>query len=187
MLKTLTIAVLCLLVVAVGFAGQTFAQGGGKKSAASGHGTLLVTDDNGDQTRRQFSFSAMLTGSGTEARGQAILHNPAFTGTTDDKRYYLQVDVTCMNVLSPNSAIIAGFSKRDNDPNLPEGLAFYVEDNGEPGAQGEIRDRITLVNFLQPGISPNLCGQFTLQDFIDNNSAPVVIGGGNIQVRVSTR
>ena len=175
--------VLCLLAAGVIFCGQATAQVGGKKVAASGHGTLLVLNDDGEQMRRQFSFEAMQTGSGTEAKGNAILHNPAFTGTTDDKRYYLQLDVTCMKYIAPNAAIIAGFTKRTNDPNLPVAGAFYVQDNGEPGSHGETRDLITLVNFLNPAVSPNLCGFFTLQDFLDNNSPPILIDGGNIQVR----
>lgn len=177
--KTLTLPVLCLMIAGVMLTDQAFAQGRGTKPSASGHGTLLVTDGFGI-FRRQFSFEAMNTGDGTAAKGNAILHNPAFTGI-DSKRYYLQLDVVCMKVEN-NHAIIAGFPKRTNDENLNLGAAFYVEDNGEPGKD---IDKITRVNFFDPNgpLDPYDCGSVEMLNFVLNNSAPEPIEAGNIQVK----
>jgi hypothetical protein len=111
-------------------------------TSASGHGTLLVTEPDGKQARRQFSFNAQ-QGDGGTATGNAILHNPEFTGQ-DDKKYMLQVDISCMNVFD-NTVVFGGTTRRTNDPNLVDAVYFSVQDNGEPGAGN---DKISQVYFF---------------------------------------
>ena len=178
MKRSLTMASVFLLIAGVLFTGQASAQSSGKASA-SGHGTTLVTGADGRQERRQFSFSAIGAADGT-AKGNAVLHNPEFTGT-NGKPYQLQIRVTCMRVFG-NIAIIAGVTKRTNDPNLPAGAAFVVQDNGEPGKNS---DSITQVNFfdLDPTAAPDFpCTQDVLTELL-GFSPLEPIESGNVQVK----
>ena len=107
------------------------------RSSANGHGTLLVPENatGHGSIRRQFSFSAVAT-TGGAAKGNAVLHNPAFTGA-NDQVYQLQIRVTCLKIVD-NYAIISGFTRRTNDPNLVDAVVFSVQDNGEPGQDNDL-------------------------------------------------
>jgi len=176
--KTLTMPVLCLAAAGFLFGGQAAAQGGAKK-AASGHGTFVVTSSDGEQARRQFSFSAMSTGDGT-AKGNAVLHNPEFAGT-NGRPYQLQISVTCMRVFG-NIAIIAGVTKRTNDPSFPAGAGFVVQDNGEPGKGSDMLTQVAFFD-LDPSAAPDFpCTESVLADLL-GVSPLSPIDSGNIQVR----
>src|ERR1051325_2535076 len=83
-------AILALAVAGfMSFAPKTAAQNPGE--AANGEGTLLVQNDSGDFVRRQFSFSARRYADGS-VKGNAVLHNPAFTNENGQK-YQLQIDI----------------------------------------------------------------------------------------------
>jgi hypothetical protein len=142
---------------------------------ANGHGTLLVQDENGRTVRRQFSFSARRSNDGT-VRGQAVLHNPAFTGTNGQK-YQLQIDISCMRVYG-NIAVFGGTTRRTNDENLVDAVYFSVQDNGEPGKDN---DRISRVFFFDE--DPNTTGDPQLCQFTGPNDFPLeTIEAGNINV-----
>src|SRR5262245_11086475 len=81
---------------------------------ASGHGTLFVTNSDGRQVRRQFSLSARKNADGS-VKGNAVLHNPAFTGE-NGQNFMMNVDISCMNVIG-NTVFFGGLTKRVNDPN----------------------------------------------------------------------
>ena len=143
---------------------------------ASGQGTLLDTNADGNSVRRQFSLSAHRNADGT-VKGNAVLHNPAFE-TDKNQRYQLQVDISCMKVIG-NVAFFGGTTRRTNDPNLVDAVYFSVQDNGEPGRG---RDAISRVFFFDDDPTttgdPQLCQGNNLGDF------PMeVIESGNIQVR----
>ena len=146
---------------------------------AAGHGTLLVTDENGDTVRRQFSFNAREMPDGT-VKGSAILINPAFTGENGQK-YQLQVDISCMQVIG-NIAFFGGTTRRTNDPNLVDAVYFSVQDNGEPGRN---QDLLSSVFFFDDDPmttgDPALCLGNQVGDF------PMEpIDSGNINVRSSS-
>ncbi|HVM17505.1 MAG TPA: hypothetical protein VM290_07995 [Gaiellaceae bacterium] len=146
-------------------------------ASANGHGTLLATDDNGREVKRQFSFTARRHADGT-VTGQAVLVNPAFSGAGTNAPYRLHVDITCMHVVG-NIAIFGGTTERTNDPGLMDAVFFSVQDNGEPGKG---RDRISRVFFWDddPATTgdPQACLLTGPTDF------PLEpIAGGNIQVR----
>src|SRR6476659_4405336 len=88
---------------------------------ASGHGTLLVTNQDGNEVRRQFSFSARQAADG-RVSGNAILHNPAFTAD-NGQNYMLHIDISCMNVIG-NTVFFGGTTQRTNDPNLVDAVYF---------------------------------------------------------------
>jgi len=145
-------------------------------ASASGEGTLFVQNDNGDVVRRQFSLSARMYPDGT-AKGQAILHNPAFSGANGQK-YYLQVDISCMKVIG-NTAFFGGTTKRTNDPNLVDAVYFSVQDNGEPG-RGV--DKISRAFFFDD--DPNTTGDPALCQLSSNTDLPLeTIDSGNINVK----
>lgn len=145
--------------------------------SASGHGTLLVLDEDGNTVRRQFSFSAKTASDGTVS-GSAVLHNPAFSGATGHK-YQAHIDISCMQVVG-NIAIFGGTVRKTNDPNLVDAVFFSVQDNGEPGKGN---DRISSAFFndddptQNPG-DPQDCLLLGPDDLPLN-----VIDGGNIQVK----
>jgi hypothetical protein len=139
---------------------------------AAGHGTLLVPNSDGNQVRRQFSFSAR-QGADGRVSGNAILHNPAFTGE-NGQNYMLHVDITCMKVYG-NTAVFGGTTRKTNDPNLIGTVFFSVQDNGEPGKGS---DRISLAYFGDGAEDPQGCLTVTPDTF------PLVpIDEGNIQVK----
>jgi hypothetical protein len=147
------------------------------KESANGQGTLLDVDENGNTIRRQFSFSARRNSDGT-VKGNAVLHNPAFTGENGKQKYQLQIDISCMKVIG-NTAFFGGTTRRTNDPNLVDAVYFSVQDNGEPGRG---KDAISRVFFFDEDPTtvgdPGLCQNNTVGDF------PMeVIDSGNIQVR----
>jgi len=143
---------------------------------ANGHGTLLVTNQDGNDVRRQFSFNARRGADGL-VTGNAILHNPAFT-VDNGQNYVLHVDITCMNVQG-GTVFFGGTTQRTNDPNLVDAVYFSVKDNGEPGAGS---DEISLATFFDDDPTtqgdPNLCMNNVVGDF-----ATTTIDAGNIQVR----
>jgi len=143
---------------------------------ASGHGTLFVTNSDGQQVRRQFSLSARKMADGS-VKGNAVLHNPAFTGE-NDKNFMMQVDISCMNVIG-NTVFFGGLTRRVNDPNLNDAVFFSVQDNGEPGAG---TDKISEAFFNDA--DPNTTGD--PMDCLNNSPGdfPMYpIESGNIQVR----
>jgi len=166
------IAAAVFIIAGIGISIAVAAAGAG----ASGHGTLLVTNQDGDQARRQFSFSAR-RGADSNVTGNAILHNPAFT-TENGQNYMLHVDISCMNVIG-NTVFFGGTTRRTNDPNLVDAVYFSVQDNGEPGAG---TDQISQATFFDDDPSttgdPMLCLNNRIGDF------PMTpIDAGNIQVR----
>ncbi len=144
--------------------------------AASGHGTLLRENADGDTVRRQFSFSARQLADGT-VTGQAVLHNPAFEGA-DGRAYQLKVDISCMHVVG-NIAVFGGTTSRTNDPNLVDAVFFTVQDNGEPGGGS---DRISGAFFWDD--DPTTTGDPQACLLTGPNDFPLeTIESGNIQVR----
>ena len=143
---------------------------------ASGHGTLLVTNQDGNQVRRQFSFSGRRAADG-RATGNAVLHNPAFT-TENGQNYMLHIDISCMNVIG-NTVFFGGTTQRTNDPNLVDAVYFSVQDNGEPGAGS---DQISQATFFDDDPSttgdPMLCLNNRVGDF-----PMTAIDAGNVQVK----
>jgi hypothetical protein len=140
------------------------------QQSAGGQGTL----DNG---ARKFSFSAKTYADGS-VKGQAELHNSAFTGANGNSPYNLHVDISCMKVVG-NVAIFGGTVKKTNDPSLVDAVYFSVQDNAEPG-KGV--DKISRVFFFDGDPTttgdPQLCQLVTPTDF------PLeTIESGNIQVR----
>lgn len=161
-----------LVVLGLYFAIDTLA---GNRESAQGHGTLIVQDENGRDVRRQFSFSARRNQDGTVS-GQAILHNPAFSGANGQK-YQLKLDISCMKVVG-NIAVFGGLTRRTNDPNLVDAAYFTVQDNGEPGKDN---DKISSVFFFDDDPTttgdPQACLNTGPNDFPLNT-----IAAGNIQV-----
>jgi len=143
---------------------------------ASGHGTLLVTNPDGNQVRRQFSLSGR-QGADGRVSGNAILHNPAFT-VDNGQNYMLHLDISCMNVQG-NVVFFGGTTRRTNDPNLVDAVYFSVQDNGEPGAGS---DMISPATFFDDNPAttgdPMLCMNNRVGDF-----PMTAIDAGNIQVR----
>ncbi len=146
-------------------------------NSANGHGTVFRTDDNGNTVRRQFSFSAQRRSDGV-VKGNAVLHNPAFSGANGNN-YQAKMDISCMRVVG-NIAYFGGTIKRTNDPNLVDTAFFSVQDNGEPGGGA---DKISPLVFFDddpnnnPG-DPQLCQTITQAE------VPLeTIESGNIQVR----
>lgn len=167
-----------MLLTALGLMlpGQTSAQN--DKDSANGHGTILAQNESGEFVRRQFSFNARRKPDGSVS-GNAILHNPAFTGA-NGHTYQASFEISCLKVVG-NTAIFGGVVKRTNDPNLVDAAYFSVEDNGDPGKD---RDRISLVYFndndpnTNPG-DPQFC-----QNFVPSDFEPLIyIESGNVQVR----
>lgn len=147
--------------------------------AANGHGTLLVQNAEGNFVRRQFSFSARRQADGT-VKGHAVLHNPAFE-VDKNQRYQLQIDIQCMKVIG-NIAFFGGTTRRTNDPNLVDAVFFSVQDNGEPGRDGDLISRTFFFDDDPSTMGdPQLCQGNQAGDF------PMEpIESGNIQVRGGT-
>ncbi|HEX8070375.1 MAG TPA: hypothetical protein VF546_10515 [Pyrinomonadaceae bacterium] len=175
--KVLGLPVALAVVAAVAFFATTSRSAAqGTQQSANGQGTLLVQNDDGDTVRRQFSLSARRYADGT-VKGNAVLHNPAFTGV-NGQRYQLQVDIRCMNVIG-NVAFFGGLTRRTNDPNLVDAVYFSVQDNGEPGRG---RDLISRAFFFDD--DPNTQGDPQLCLFNQVGDFPMEpIDAGNIQVK----
>jgi hypothetical protein len=163
-----------LLVAGLLVTVRSFAIGNGE--SANGHGTLLRQDENGKTVRRQFSFSAQRRADGS-VKGQATLHNPAFDGA-NGQNYQAKIDISCMRVYG-NRAVMSGFTRRTNDPNLLDVATFIVEDNGEPGRNN---DKISGVAFFDG--DPNTTGDPQACEVTPPDALPLeTIEAGNIQVR----
>ena len=148
----------------------------GTGDSASGHGTVTVVDENGNDARRQFSFSGSEQRNGT-VRGNAMLRNPQYTGT-NGQPYMLQIKVSCINVIG-NVAFFGGTVRRTNDPNLVDAVFFSVQDNGEPGAgQDMISDVYFFDDIPETMGDPALCQNIPLGYF-----AMYPIESGNVSVR----
>ena len=172
----LTAALIALAAVAASFAFASRSAAQTSKESANGHGTLIVQNDDGEDVRRQFSFSAQRRPDGT-VRGNAVLHNPAFT-VDNGQKYQLQIDVQCMKVVG-NIAIFGGTTRRTNDPNLVDAVFFSVQDNGEPG-KGV--DRISRAFFWDD--DPTTTGDPQACLLTGPTDFPLEpIAAGNIQVR----
>jgi hypothetical protein len=175
-MKKISFAAISLSLAVFGFvtAGSTSAQN--SRESASGQGTLMVQDEQGNSVRRKFSVSAHRQADGT-VKGNAVLHNPAFTNA-NGQQYQLQIDISCMKVIG-NVAFFGGLTRRTNDPNLVDAVYFSVQDNGEPGKD---RDKISSVFFFDDDPSttgdPQLCQGNVLGDF-----PMMTIDSGNIQLR----
>jgi hypothetical protein len=161
-------------VALIATAPNSHAQSG--KESASGQGTLLVLNENGDAVRRQFSFSARRYPDGS-VKGNAVLHNPSFT-VKNGQRYQLQINITCMKVYG-NIAVFGGTTQRTNDPSLVDAVFFSVQDNGEPGKDN---DKISRVFFWDD--DPNTTGDPQACENTGPLDFPLeTIESGNIQVR----
>ena len=174
MTKKLTFPLLSILfVLALALSGkvqQTSAVAPPAAPSASGHGTILVEDVNGNLVRRQFSFSARVQKDGT-VQGNAVIHNPEF-----DPRYSAQIKITCLQVVG-NRASFGGTVRKSSDPvfNDEFDAAFFtVYDNGEPGAD---KDTISLIFF------DNVVGPESCQFIGPNDFEQIPIEAGNVQVR----
>ena len=77
--------------------------------SATGHGTILLQDTEGNTVRRQFSFSARIMPDGT-VQGSGILHNPVF-----DPKYDAHFDITCLQVVG-NRASFGASIRKTSDP-----------------------------------------------------------------------
>jgi hypothetical protein len=149
------------------------------REGASGMGSLSVQTPDGRDSKRQFSFSAHRNSDGTVS-GNAVLHNPAFTGA-NDQRYQLQIDISCMKVYG-NIAFFGGLTQRTNDPNLVDAVYFSVQDNGEPGKDN---DMISSAFFFDD--DPNTTGDPQIcQNHVVGDFPMYPIESGNIQLRVGT-
>jgi len=135
------------------------------RETAGGSGTFIMPDG----TRRRFSFEAERRPNGT-ARGEAIIHNPAFD-------FRGRVEIKCLEVVG-NRARVAGILRDTNDPNLDNNPAvFEVFDNGN-GNSRRNEDTISLVFFSPPNSpspTPSYCQSF--EDF-----PQMEIDKGNIEV-----
>ncbi len=151
--------------LALGFAAAPAAVAGSPASS-SGHGTYTVTDDNGVQSKRQFSFSATQAKDG-RVTGNAQLKNPAYDFTA-------HIQITCLSITG-NKANFGGWVTKSNDPTLGPGhydrAFFTVVDNGEPGSA----DTISGVAF-DDTVNPDVCP-------LNEDFGQTVIEGGNVQVR----
>ena len=138
--------------------------------SASGHGTVLLPDTEGNIVRRQFSFHAKVMSDGS-VKGSAVIHNPSF-----DPKFDAHFDITCLQVVG-NRASFGGSVKKSNDPVFTDefdAAFFTVFDNGEPGADN---DTISSV-FFDNVVEPSAC-QFIGPD--DFPQSP--IEAGNVNVR----
>ena len=138
--------------------------------SSNGHGGITVTDANGKQAKRQFTFSATTAKDGTVS-GKAVLRNPAFDFTA-------QFDISCL-VVAGNRATFGGRVTKTNDPVFSsEGGGFdrgffTVVDNGEPGTN----DTISSV-FFDNTVGPEACKVTGPEDF-----PQMPIENGNVQVK----
>lgn len=172
-----SIAAAVFLMAVVFAAGQVNAQS--TREAASGHGTLLVADEDGKTVRRQFSFSAHRQKDGSVI-GNAVLINPAFT-VGNGQNYHLQIDISCMTSVG-NVVYFGGLTRRTNDPDLVDAVYFSVQDNGEPGRH---LDRISRTFFFDE--DPDTTGDPQLCVNIQANPFPLEpIESGNINVTNET-
>ena len=137
--------------------------------SASGHGTVLLPDTEGNTVRRQFSFHARQMPDGS-IQGSAILHNPSF-----DPKYDAHFNITCLQIVG-NRASFGGSIRKTSNPvfNDEFDAAFFtVFDNGEPGAGN---DTISTV-FFDNVVEPSACQFIGADDFPQEP-----IEAGNVRV-----
>jgi len=138
--------------------------------SASGHGTVLLPDTDGNIVRRQFSFHAKQMPDGS-IQGSGVLHNPSF-----DPKYDAHFQITCLQI-DGNRASFGGSIRKTSDPvfNDEFDAAFFtVFDNGEPGNGN---DTISSV-FFDNVVEPSAC------QFIGPNDFPQEpIEAGNVKVK----
>ena len=137
--------------------------------SASGHGTILLPDTEGNIVRRQFSFNAKVMPDGS-VQGSAVLHNPSF-----DPKYDAHFHITCLQIVG-NRASFGGLVRKSSDPvfNDEFDAAFFtVFDNGEPGAGN---DTISTV-FFDNVVEPSACQFIGPDDFPQDP-----IEAGNVKV-----
>ena len=151
-------------------------------ASANGHGTLSVDDGSGNLVKRQFSFSArQLNATTGAAQGNAVLHNPAFTGENGHSPYMLQIDIQCMKKIG-DIAFFGGSVKNTNDASDPvflDAVFFSVQDNGEPGKSTDLLSAAFFWDDLPPiDGDPMACNNNQVGDFPMDP-----IEAGNIQVR----
>jgi hypothetical protein len=162
----LILAIICSMITAQS-SNQTHESSGGQ-------GMITVKNEQGKNVKRQFSFKARREPDGSVS-GQAVLHNATFSGA-DGKTYQAQFDISCLKVVE-NTALVGGFVKRTNDPNLIEAAFFTVQDNGEPGQD----DKISSVYFFDT--DPKTTGSRALCESHSVNDFPLMdIDSGNIMV-----
>ncbi|MFL6374728.1 MAG: hypothetical protein ACJ73D_08695 [Pyrinomonadaceae bacterium] len=165
-LVTSVAAILCLCSI-VGIKTSAFAPA----PSANGQGSL------GD---RKFAFSARLLDAGTccAAQGNAVLHNPAFTGDNGHSPYMLQIDIKCMNKFG-NTVYFGGTTRRTNESDLVDAVFFAVQDNGEPG-KGV--DKVSRAFFFDD--NPATHGDPMICQFNQVTDFPLeTITAGNVQVK----
>ena len=163
-----------LAVFSLIFGVNTLAQKGGRDSAG-GQGSIVTQDAQGKKVRRQFAFNAKRSADGTVS-GHAILHNASFDGA-NGKKYAASFDISCLRIYG-NTAVLGGFIKRTNDPNLVDAAYFIVQDNGEPGKDS---DKISSVYFFDN--DPNTTGSPALCEQTPPDAFPLMtIDSGNIRV-----
>ena len=137
--------------------------------SASGHGTILLPDTDGNTVRRQFSFHARQLPDGT-VQGSAVLHNPSF-----DPKFDVHFQITCLQIVG-NRASFGGSIRKSSDTVFTDefdAAFFTVFDNGEPGAGS---DTISSV-FFDNVVEPSAC------QFIGPNDFPQdPIESGNVRV-----
>jgi hypothetical protein len=174
--KKITLSTIFSALAVFGFVTATDTQAQDTRESASGQGTILVQDDQGNTVRRRFSLSAHRQQDGT-VKGNAILSNPAFTGT-NGQPYQLQIDISCMKVYG-NIAFFGGLTRRTNDPNTVDAVYFSVQDNGEPGKNNDLISRVFFFDDDPTTTGdPQLCLGNQVGDF------PMEpIEAGNIQLR----
>lgn len=176
--KLFAIAIVALAILtATAWTTTNIALAQPNRDAASGQGTLLVQDEQGNTVKRQFSFNARQNPDGTVS-GRGLLHNPAFTGV-DGKRYAATFDISCLKV-EGNVAILGGTIKRTNEPNLVDTVFFAVQDIADPGKN---RDYISLLIFNDEDPTSNPGDPQSCQDLPIENFGLTAIDSGNIQVR----
>ncbi len=149
-----------------------------KKLKVNGHGNFTDAGQDVEFQDISFSFHAIPTGSGDDAKGQFEFHDRANDLEVHGVVACLAGDATGMR--------IQGVVTRSDDKGLPVGteVIWFAEDNGEPGAGA---DRMT---------RPSTLGKKSKKDKKKGEASdetpcfkkavkkpsPFVITGGNIQI-----
>jgi hypothetical protein len=183
MLKKFNLGVVGILLAVFGFMSSVNTSAQNTKESASGQGTLLVTNSDGDLVKRQFNFNAKRQADGT-VKGHAVLHNPAFE--IDGKKFSAQIDISCLKIVG-NTAVLGGLIRRTNDPGFMDAVYFSVQDNGEPGKG---KDKISSVFLFDNNPTttgdPQLCLNTPTDPSNPETLDLITIDSGNVQVRGGT-
>ncbi len=183
MIKKFILGIVTVLLAVFGYISSDNTSAQNTKESATGQGTLLVTNSDGDLVKRQFNFNAHRQADGT-VKGHAVLHNPAFE--IDGKKFSAQIDISCLKVVG-NTAVLGGTIRRTNDPGFVDAVYFTVQDNGEPGKGRDKISRVFLFdNDTNTTGDPQLC-LGTPTDPSNPETLPLeTIDSGNVQVRGGT-